>query len=185
MILQLIQIRNLAATLVVLAAVAHLAAANSLARVAQGPELPAQCTQIAVDEDQTLIFHAYAIGVQIYRWTGSSWELKAPDATLYSDPNYRGKVGTHYAGPIWESNSGGLVKATRVNGCDVDASSSIQWLLLQKAYTEGPGIFSKVSYIQRVNTVGGLKPVAPGIFTGEERRIPYTAEYYFYKSEVE
>ncbi len=55
--------------------------------------------------------------------------------------------------------------------------------LLSKHRTEGAGIFSKVTYIQRVNTVGGLAPVEPGLMDGETKEIPYTAEYYFYKAE--
>ena len=45
------------------------------------------------------------------------------------------------------------------------------------------GIFSKVTYIQRVNTVGGLAPVEAGLIDGETRQVPYTAEYYFYRAE--
>jgi len=47
----------------------------------------------------------------------------------------------------------------------------------------GAGIFSKVTYIQRVNTTGGLAPSEPGLIDGEIKEIPYTAEYYFYKAE--
>jgi hypothetical protein len=35
--------------------------------------------------------------------------------------------------------------------------------------------------IQRVNTVGGTSPTAPGTTPGEEKQVPYTAEYYFYR----
>ena len=43
------------------------------------------------------------------------------------------------------------------------------------------GEFARVSYIQRVNTVGGLAPVEAGSVVGEEVRVPYTAEYSFYR----
>lgn len=56
-----------------------------------------------------MTFHAYAIGVQIYRWNGTSWDLVAPDATLYAESGYYGKVARHYGGPTWESNSGSKV----------------------------------------------------------------------------
>src|SRR5215216_6596767 len=109
--------------------------------VDDGPELPPACSELQVEAGNQLAFHAYAIGVQIYRWNGTTWDLRAPDANLYADPNYRGQVGIHYAGPKWESNSGSIVKASRLNGCDVDPANSIQWLLLRKDYTEGDGIF--------------------------------------------
>ena len=56
-------------------------------------------------------------------------------------------------------------------------------MLLRTVSAEGPGIFSNVTYIQRVNTVGGQAPTMPGAFTGAEARVPYTAEYYFYRAE--
>jgi len=43
-----------------------------------------------------------------------------------------------------------------------------------------PGIFRDVSSIQRVNTVGGRAPTAPGS-PGEVRNVPYSAEYFFYR----
>jgi hypothetical protein len=38
-----------------------------------------------------------------------------------------------------------------------------------------------VTYIQRVNTVGGLAPEYAGDYVGEEVRVPYAADYYFYR----
>jgi len=40
-----------------------------------------------------------------------------------------------------------------------------------------------VTQIQRVNTVGGNAPANPGSVTGEEARVPYTAEYFFYREQ--
>ena len=53
-------------------------------------------------------------------------------------------------------------------------------MLLSAASTEGPGIFDKVTFIQRVNTVGGNAPDVPGEFTGQMVRVPYSADYYFF-----
>src|SRR5439155_17162999 len=105
----------------------------------------------------------------------------APAAVLYANAGYDGEVGTHYAGPTWESNSGSKVVGRRVAGCTPD-STAIPWLLLQAVSTDGPGIFHRVTYVQRVNTVGGVAPSAPGSFVGEEADVPYTAEYYFYRA---
>jgi hypothetical protein len=149
------------------------------------PELPASCSSIQVEAGNKVSFHVYAIGVQVYRWNGASWTLKEPDANLYANANYKGRgVGIHYAGPTWESNSGSKVVAARVpnTGCTPDATA-IPWLLLKAVSTDGPGIFSQVSYIQRVNTTGGLVPTIAGTTVGEEKRVPYTAEYYFYRAE--
>jgi len=146
----------------------------------QSPDLPAGCSSLQPDSGEEVGFHAYAIGVQIYRWNGASWELIAPSASLFADESYHGKVGTHYAGPTWASNSGSTVVGRRTGDCTPDASA-IPWLKLEARSTDGPGVFNNVKHIQRVNTTGGLKPATPGTTVGDERRIPYTAEYYFYK----
>jgi hypothetical protein len=148
-----------------------------------GPELPAGCESITAPEGNKLAFHVYAKGVQIYKYNGIKWDLFGPQATLYAEPNYFGEVGTHYVGPHWESKSGSKVKAERVlgTGCTPD-SSAVAWLLLRKVETSGNGIFAKVTFIQRTNTTGGLAPAEPGLLN-ELREVPYTAEYYFYRSE--
>lgn len=145
------------------------------------PALPAVCGNIRVEEGNQVAFQAYAIGVQIWRWTGSAWAFVAPEANLYANAGYRGQTATHYAGPTWESISGSKVIAARVDGCTPDADS-IPWLILRKVSTEGSGQFADITFIQRVNTNGGNAPSAAGSYPGEERRVPYTAEYYFYRA---
>src|SRR5688572_27364675 len=75
----------------------------------QPPELPAVCGTIQVEAGNEVAFRACAIGVQIWKWNGTTWIFVAPEANLYADPGYHGKIGTHYAGPTWESNSGSKV----------------------------------------------------------------------------
>jgi len=104
-----------------------------------------------------------------------------PVATLFADASYHEKLGIHYAGPTWEANNGGKVAATRLQACSPDPAA-IPWLLLQTTSTDGPGILSLVTYIQRVNTKGGLAPTAPGASVGVVAEVPYTAEYYFYRA---
>ena len=151
-----------------------------------GPVLPAECGSIAAPEGNKLSFHTYAKGVQIYRWNGITlkWDFVAPLADLFAEENFFGEVGKHSRGPVWESKSGSLVEARRVlgTGCTPDPTA-IEWLLLSKHRTAGSGIFASVTFIQRVNTTGGLAPTAPGETDGEVKEIPYTAEYYFYRAE--
>ena len=125
-------------------------------------------------------FRVFAEGVQIYRWNGTSWVFVAPEADLYASPIGVGLVGTHYASPTWESLSGSKVVGTVDQRCDVDAGD-IQWLLLRAVSSEGPGVFGGVTYIQRLNTSGGIAPTSPGTTTGQIARVPYTTEYYFYR----
>ena len=174
------------ARLITLALACIALAPAPVARAGDGnrePGLPSPlCDRVQVDVGNKVAFHVYALGVQIYRWNGVSWAFVAPSARLFADAEYHGEVGIHYAGPTWESNSGGKVVATRLEGCTPDPTS-IPWLLLQRASSEGPGIFDHVTFIQRVNTSGGLAPTDPGHFVGEEVEVPYAAEYYFYRAQ--
>jgi uncharacterized protein DUF3455 len=146
------------------------------------PVLPALCGNLQVAAGNEVTFHVYARGVQIYRWDGSAWVFVAPSATLFADPDFNGQVGIHYAGPTWESNSGSKVKGGTPEKCFPDPTA-IPWLLLPAVSTNGPGIFSSVTYIQRLNTTGGLAPSAPGLSIGASAEVPYTAEYYFYRAQ--
>jgi hypothetical protein len=122
------------------------------------------------------------VGTQIYRWNGASWDFVAPRAKLFAAADFQGKVGFHYGGPTWESNSGSVVIGSRVTGCS-PTPTAIPWLLLRAVSTSGPGIFSNVTFIQRVNTVGGLAPTTPGESIDAVVEVPYTTEYYFYRAE--
>ena len=126
-----------------------------------------------------LVLHAYGVRVQIYRWNGTSWGFVAPSATLYADAGNQGVVATHFGGPTWQSNSGGTVVGTVVNRCPADPAS-IPWVSLT-GVADGPGIFEKVTFIQRLNTVGGNAPSTPGSLD-EIVKVPYTADYLFYKA---
>ena len=149
----------------------------------RAPEVP---TRIQVADGNKVHFHAFAVGVQIYVSIQVSvdppayaWTLLAPDAVLFDDDG--NVVGLHYGGPTWESNSGGKVIAARVDGVTVDPTA-IPWLLLQKRSVEGSGVLTHTTFIQRVNTTGGLAPAAP-TQAGLEARVPYTADYYFFRAE--
>jgi len=145
------------------------------------PDLSADCSSLEVGDTNKVSSHVYAVGVQIYRWTGSAWTFVAPAAVLYANEDHDGEVGTHYAGPTWESNSGSKVVGVRVAGCTPDPNS-IPWLKLQAVTSEGPGIFHRVTFIQRVNTVGGVAPSVAGTTVGELAQVPYAAEYVFYRA---
>ena len=164
------------------AAVASVASARA-GGVDQPPDLPSPlCDSLQAPPGNQVTFHVYASGVQVYRWNGASWDFVAPVATLSADANHTSEVGIHYAGPTWESNSGSKVVARRLAACSPDPTA-IPWLLLQTVTATGPGIFSSVTYVQRVNTTGGLAPTVPGSSIGAVQEVPYSAEYYFYSGE--
>lgn len=143
---------------------------------------PTECDNVRPPAKSTLVAHYYATGVQIYRWSDTAWTFVAPAAVLTSDAGGKRKVGTHYAGPTWKSVSGGKIVGAVTQRCTPNATA-IPWLSLTAAPGEGSGIFSRVTFIQRVHTTGGLAPSARGYLRGEVVRVPYSAEYFFYRIE--
>jgi hypothetical protein len=158
-------------------------ALNSNVRIA--PVVP---PVLEVPAGNSVCFQAFATGVQIYVVTlttaGYAWVFQAPEANLYANAGLTGLIGTHYAGTTWESISGSKVAGAKLQAVTVDATA-IPWLLLGAVSSQGPGVLEGVTYIQRVNTAGGLAPStgADASHVGEVARVPYTAEYYFYKAE--
>jgi hypothetical protein len=146
----------------------------------RAPEL-GDCQNLQVPAGNKVTFQVYAEGVQIYRWNGTSWVFVAPEAVLFADAGLAGAVGSHYGGPTWESASGSKVVGTVLERCTPDPDS-VAWLLLGAVSSEGPGIFDGLTFIQRVNTAGGIAPTDAGDFVGAEARVPYTTEYLFYRA---
>jgi hypothetical protein len=145
---------------------------------AAGPEL-GSCSNLAAPAGSSYAFHAFARGVQLYRWSGTAWTPAGVSAELYADAAGNGQVGIHYTGPYWESLSGSRVKGTLVDRCPV-GGNAIDWLSLAGTPDVGPGVFRHVTFIQRVNTTGGKAPATGGALD-EIAEVPYTAEYYFYR----
>jgi hypothetical protein len=138
------------------------------------------CEFLAAPAGSQLVLKAFGVGVQIYHWNGTTWGAATPAATLYADAGLHAVVADHFAGPTWRSNSGGTVVGTVLNRCTPDAAS-IAWLSLS-GVADGPGVFQHVTFIQRLHTVGGNSPSTAGTVVGQEARIPYTADYLFYKA---
>lgn len=161
-------------TLVVLAS----SAASALAQADnRAPDVPAE---ISVGDTNKVHFHGFGVGAQVYTWQGSSWSSAVPDATLFDDDG--NIVATHFKGPTWQSNSGSKVvgKLPPSGAVTVD-TNAIPWLRLQAVMPQGPGIFANTTFIQRVNTIGGKTPSTNGVFIGQIARVPYTADYFFYR----
>ena len=149
------------------------------------PALPSPT--LAVPDGNELAFYFAASGVQIYACqaltpaAGYGWVFQAPEATLYGR---RGRVmGKHYAGPTWESLDHSTVVASKLAAFTADPSA-IPELLLQATAHSGTGSFSDVTFIQRLDTTGGLAPAAgcAAEQVGAVARVDYTATYYFYEA---
>ena len=142
---------------------------------------------LKVPDGQIVLLKALGKGVQIYTCKAKTddpskfeWAFKAPEADLF---NHKGeKIGKHYGGPTWEANDGSKVVGKVQARADAPDASAIPWLLLSAQSHEGSGKFSTVTYLQRVNTVGGKAPTqgCDSSHVGTEARVDYTADYYFY-----
>jgi hypothetical protein len=142
------------------------------------------CDNLAAPEGSHVSFKVFGKGVQIYSWNGTAWVFVGPEAKLYADAGGHGLVGTHFGGPTgpnWLTNSGSRVVGTVAeNGRCTPNPDAIPWLKLD-AVASGQGVFENTTLIQRLNTVGGKAPSAPGSVIGQEARVPYTSDYIFYR----
>jgi Protein of unknown function (DUF3455) len=136
--------------------------------------------------NESLAMIVPAKGVQIYECRAKKdqagayeWAFVAPEADLF-DTSGR-KIGRHYAGPHWESIDGSKIAGTVKERADAPKGDAIPWLLLVTKSIGPQGSFSRITSIQRVNTVGGVEPKTgcSQSTVGTTARIPYTADYYF------
>jgi hypothetical protein len=171
---------------------AGLAAAASLGPLAErahaGPAAPVVPGGIAVEAGNKPFLVGHAAGVQIYTCNatpgGFAWSAATPRAELRDD---NGKlILTHFAGPSWQANDGSVAVGQRVNGVTVDPTA-IPWLLLRVVSTS-EGLsgdrLAATTFIQRINTTGGLTPATSGCnatTVGRTAEVPYTADYWFWK----
>jgi len=144
---------------------------------------------LAVPANANLVLRAQGRGVQIYVCTAQpdqpgryDWRFVAPQANLFDLGG--APIGRHYAGPTWEGADGGKVVGEVRAKAPSPNPSAIDWLLISAKSASGPGVLGTVSFVQRVNTVGGRAPTGgcSRVNAGEEARIPYSAEYDFYTS---
>jgi hypothetical protein len=122
-----------------------------------------------------------AKGVQTYTCTNGAWTFLEPAATLWklNDP-LRRPVALHTRGPVWISTKdGSAVNAAAVPGASVPQQDAVPELLLKATATRGDGLFGSVSYVQRLDTHGGVAPTG-SCTDGAQVGVPYSATYVFY-----
>jgi hypothetical protein len=150
------------------------------------PRVPVVPDVLKVPAGHELSFVADAEGVQVYACAAGAngappaWTFERPDALLFG--KWGRVIGHHWEGPTWEGLDDSLVTASASDAKRYAVDGAIPWLLLKGAGFGDGGLFSKVRYIQRLNTEGGLTPDAPcePDQIGVRTRVPYTATYYFY-----
>jgi hypothetical protein len=167
------------------------------------PSVPAA---IQVEEGNVPFLVGHAVGTQDYvclpSGAGFAYKLFTPQATLVGDNGKQ--IITHYFSPnlakdgairaTWQDNNTNIVWAEVKDG---DASTdpafvkpgAVAWLLLTQVGTQagenGNDKLTDTTFIQRINTTGGLAPstgCAAATDVGTQAFMPYTADYYFYRA---
>ena len=135
---------------------------------------------IKVPAGNRVFLAAHATGVQIYSCTASGWTFVAPRATLTDE---RGRpIIEHFAGPTWKYRDGSQVVGRVEASATVDPTA-IPWLRLTAVSTT-PGKLGRTTFIQRIDTRGGLAPAASLCGpqnAGAQAEVPYTADYLFWE----
>jgi hypothetical protein len=107
------------------------------------------------------------------------WAFVGPMATLYSGD--KRSVGKYYAGPTWEAADGSKVTGKQVAVAPA-APGNIPLQLVKTDSAMGTGAMTGVTFIQRVNTKGGVAPSSACDATskGKRQQVAYEADYVFY-----
>jgi hypothetical protein len=134
-----------------------------------------------------------AIGTQDYICLPSGWAFFGPQATLFNERDKQ--IITHFLSPnpfengtprvTWQDSE----DTSKVWGMTIASvlvqPDAIPWLLVQVVGAQdgptGGDELSETTYIQRVNTVGGVAPTT-ACTVGTMALVPYTADYFFYKA---
>lgn len=158
---------------------------------------------LEVDAPNQAFLVGHAFGTQNYECQPAdslghvAWTLFTPQATLFNDQNEQ--IITHFNSPnpdeaahvvraTWQdSTDTSMVWARAVAAATVDPNA-IPWVKLVRVGARvgptGGKTLSDTTFVQRVNTRGGLAP-STGCDTlpdvGKKAFVPYTADYFFYK----
>jgi len=168
---------------------------------------PSVPENIEVPAGNTVYLVGHATGTQNYICLPDGGNFKytlfTPQATLFNADSE--EIMTHYFGPNPEE--GGIVRAAWQDSQDTStvwgrvmsgdsstdpayvAKGAIAWLLVtivgDQAGPAGGDRLTKTTYIQRVNTSGGVAPSTGCASVGDVGRqafVPYTTDYYFYRA---
>ncbi|ART63716.1 DUF3455 domain-containing protein [Kushneria marisflavi] len=159
-----------------------LIASFSHAALADTPE------SVQVPEGNKIALETVGVGAIKYLCDTSddgamAWVFKGPSAALNDGDGHQ--VGSYYGPPAtWEALDGskvtGTQQATAGNG---DGNIALQ--LVKANPAEGKGAMTGVSYIQRLNTEGGVPPDAAcdTDHKGATAIVTYQADYIFWTAE--
>ena len=143
---------------------------------------------VRVPAGHTMAMKAVGVGELTYECRAKAadamayeWVFVGPVARLLDDSRSK-EIGKYYAGPTWEAADGSKVTGKQVAIAPASAGN-IPLQLVKAESATGAGAMVGVTYIQRVNTKGGVAPAEPcaASAAGAKRQVPYQADYVFFK----
>lgn len=144
---------------------------------------------IQVAAGNTMVLELFAEGTIEYECkreteplTTYKWLATGPDAVLKDEKG--NKLG-EYSGPPakWSFSDGSFVTGSQVS-VSSNGEKNIPLQLVKADTSGGQGLLTTVSYVQRVNTKGGVAPSkkCSADNEGDKADVDYKAEYRFWKS---
>jgi hypothetical protein len=169
-------------------------------------EVPPVPENLEVPEGHTVFLKGHATGTQNYVClptpSGPAWKFFAPQATLFQRfwGHLHQQITTHFlasnpfeagvARPTWlhsfdSSQVWGRAVASSTDSAFVKPGA-IPWLLLEvagaKSGPTGGSLLARTTYIQRLNTSGGVAPGPTCSEVGAIALVPYRTDYFFYRA---
>jgi hypothetical protein len=168
--------------------------------------VPSVPPSLEVPAGNVVFLEGRATGTQNYiclpAGDGFAWKFLGPQATLFL-PGFPQQITTHFLSA--NPQEGGTARATWQHSFDssqvwaraivvvddpaVVGPGAIPWLLVQAVgRAEGPlggSALARTTYIQRVNTSGGVAPetgCSAAGNVGAFALVPYTTDYFFYRA---
>ncbi len=166
---------------------------------------PSALPPVLIPDGATPYLRTHAVGTQNYvciaTGSGLVWRFVGPQATLFVTVfGFEQQVTTHFLSP--NPDEAGIARATWQASFDssrvwaratqivddpaVIGTGNIPWLLLQRAGARrgptGGSLLSQATWIQRVNTVGGVAPAtgcSQSTDAGAMALVPYGTDYVF------
>jgi len=148
------------------------------------------------------LFELRATGVQIYvcelrreqqNEASFGWAFSRPEAVLLDasgkragqhgkGPSWGERAGRHDIRPSWALNDGSQIEGEVTAQKASPQPDAIPWLLLKVISHSGTGKLEPVTFVRRVDTIGGVAPQGgcDSAHAEEEKRVPYNANYEFF-----
>jgi hypothetical protein len=140
-------------------------------------------SQIKVPDGHEPVLRLAAKGAQVFRCersgSGFEWRFRQPDAELF---DAQGKpIAKHGASFSFEHRDGSRLLGTVEAHDKASTADTLPWLLLStKSF--GKGAFSGITYVQRLETSGGMPPPAcPAQEENRLLRVEFSAIFVFYR----